>query len=329
MENKRILVVTSNRNMRRHITRALASAGFGVDHCQPKRAAIEEALARSPDMCIVDVDERAEDTSWLLDNLYSQHKDIIALLASQDHEMPFVRESLATKNLNNLIAKHGGVSAASELIDESEVIVTCQKLFRHDIFGLDKYLTTWGIKIHEVEITGTESKLTVLGELEEFLDMIDCYGPVKNSVLLVADELVMNAIFNAPRDDSGQAKYATLDRSQELVLDPKERAVFRYACDGRNIALSVRDRFGSLDRNVIIRYLQRCFTGGPAEVEEKEGGAGLGLYLVFNSITQLTFNIEAGVSTEVIALFYVHGGSLAFKTSGRSLNIFYLTNENE
>jgi hypothetical protein len=46
--------------------------------------------------------------------------------------------------------------------------------------------------------------------------------------------------------------------------------------------------------------------------------------MVFNSITQLTFNIQAGVSTEVIAMFYARSGARAFKASGRSLNIFVL-----
>jgi hypothetical protein len=331
MEKSEVLIVTSNRNMRRHITRALGSAGFEVRHSPMDRAAVVKSLNPAPKMCIVDVDEQHQQAEirWLLDLLYSEHKEVISLLISQDHEMPFVRESLTTKNLNNLIAKHGGLSAASELIDESEVIVTCQKLCRHDIFGLDKYLTTWGIKVLEREITGTESKLEIMSELDEYLDRIDCWGAVKNSVMLVADELIMNAIFNAPRDNDGNAKYATLDRSEDLLLEPDETAVFRYACDGRNIALSVTDSFGSLDRDVIIRYLQRCFDGGPAEVEEKEGGAGLGLHMVFNSITQLTFNIQAGVSTEVIAAFYVRSGSLAFKTSGRSLNIFFLTGNGE
>jgi len=49
--------------------------------------------------------------------------------------------------------------------------------------------------------------------------------------------------------------------------------------------------------------------------------------MVFNSITQLCFNIDQGKRTEVIALFYVRGGARAFKLSGRSLNIFVLGNE--
>jgi hypothetical protein len=320
-----VLVVTSNRNMKRIVMRSLVSAGFNVVVCRPHPEEIEQGLRAHPDMCIVDAGEQREEIQWLIDLLYSKHKDVIALLASEDHDSNLVRESLTTKNLNNLIAKHGGVSAMSERIDESELVVTCQKLLKHDIFGLEKYLTTWGIQINELEITGTDSKPLILNELEDFLDRLDCYKPVKHSVLLVADELVMNAIFNAPLDADGRPRYATLDRSKDLELEPHEHAVLHYACDGRHIALAVKDPFGSLDREVLVRYLQNYFEGGPAAVEEKEAGAGLGLYMVINSITQLTFNIHSGIATEVIAMFYVHGGSLAFQSSGRSLNLFYIS----
>jgi len=318
-----ILVVTANRSVKRHVTRALASAGFAVHHSPPQQEAVRAALARGPRMCVVDIDERPDDVCWLLDELREAHPEVIGLLISQDHEMPFLREKLAARNLSNLIAKHGGVSA-SDLIDEAELIVTCQKLFQRNIFGLDKYLPTWGIRVREAEIEATQARPRVVGELEEFLDQIDCYGAVKNAVLLVADELLTNAIFNAPRDAEGRPKYATWDRSRDFSLPPEERPVFRYSCDGRNVGISVTDRFGALDRDVILRYLERCFAGGPAEVEQKEGGAGLGLYMIFNSITQLVFNIEHGRATEVIALFYARSGPLAFKSSGRSLNIFYL-----
>ena len=88
---------------------------------------------------------------------------------------------------------------------------------------------------------------------------------------------------------------------------------FRFACDGRYVALSVTDNFGALDRDVIVRYLEHTFQGKRAHIEDKEGGAGIGLFMVLNSITQLTFNIERGRRTEVIALF--HAVHLARKES--------------
>lgn len=315
----RILLVTSSRNMRRHVKRSLVSAGFTVDCCPPDRGQVRNALSHGPGMCIVDAGEPREETDWLMDLLYREHEDVIALLTSHDHESPIVKDSLTSKNINNLIAKHGGVAASSEHIDETELVVTCQKLLRHDIFGLDKYLTTWGINFNERTITGTASKDEATAELEDYLERLDCFKPVTRAAMLAANELIMNAMFDAPRDADGHPRYADRDRAQPLELEPHEHATLTYACDGRNVALAVKDPFGSLDREVLIKYLQGYF----AEKEEDPPGGGLGLYLVFNSITQLTFNIQAGVATEVIASFYVHGGAHGFSHSGRSLNVFY------
>jgi hypothetical protein len=321
--SQRVLVVGSNRSLIRHVTRALASAGYLVQSCPMKRNHIETELRDPPGMVVLDADEEPQEIRWLLGELRDSHPDVIPLLVAHEHNS-FILDLLAQEQLNNLIARHGGISAVSDIIDENELIVTCQKLMNSDIFGLEKYLPTWGIKMHTHEVNGTDDKQTAIVELEGFLDRIDCWGAIKSSVMLVADELMMNAIFNAPRDAAGHAKYADADRRSRVTLGANEGVQFQFACDGRNVALAVKDRFGSLDRQVIVKYLRRCFADGQAEMEQKKAGAGLGLYMVFNSITQLTFNIQHGVATEVIAAFYVRSGARAFKLSGRSLNIFLL-----
>jgi hypothetical protein len=322
-ETRRVLVVGSNRSLLRHATRALASAGYDVCSSSMTRSDVSAQLHSPTGMCLVDADEDPAAIRGLLDELRDGHPAIIPLLMAHEHN-EFLLDLVADEQLSNLIARHGGMSTVSEVIDEFELIVTCQKLFSRDIFGIEKYLPTWGIKVHAHDIGSSEDKQAAIAGLESFLDRIDCWGAIKSSVMLVADELLMNAIFNAPRDANGKPKYADAERNTKIILEPPERIELRYACDGRNVALSVKDRFGSLDRGVIVKYLRRCFANGPAEMEQKKAGAGLGLYMVFNSITQLTFNIHCGVATEVIAAFYVRSGARAFKQSGRSLNIFLI-----
>ncbi|MCC6746505.1 MAG: hypothetical protein IT371_02540 [Deltaproteobacteria bacterium] len=324
MDYGKVVVVTSNRSVRRHVTRALVSTGCEVFHCPTSRSDIARELNAERQMYIVDAEGDEDEIRWLLEALYRDHRDAIALLLSHDMENHFILDLVTEQSLNNLVARHGGLSASHDLIDEHELIITTHKLFRRDIFGIEKYLPTWGVKVHERRIAGSDDKAAALADLEGFLNQIDCYGAIVPPISLVADELLMNAIFSAPRDGNGKPKYSEVDRRDRMVLDPLEAVDFRYACDGRYVALSVSDPFGSLDRDIIIRYLRRAFVGAQAEVEQKKAGAGLGLYMVFNSITQLTFNIQAGVRTEVIALFYVRSGARAFRASGRSLNIFLL-----
>jgi hypothetical protein len=318
---KSVLAVSDSRNIIRLLARSLTPAGWELSASNFKK---QQALDRLSDytMCILDADGPPDTINAMLDHLYDTQSETIALLLSHDTNSPFMRNLLRDQPLNNLIAKQGGISAVKERIDETELIVTCQKLFAKDIFGLEKYIATWGVQSNEHRITSTADKKAALRQLRNYLQKLDCYSSINNSVLWVADELLMNAMFNAPRDAEGKPKYADHDRSN-LQLESGEAVSMKYCCDGRHIALSVRDPFGSLDREVMLKYLNRCL-GNSVELEEREAGAGLGLYIVFNSITQLAFNIHAGVATEVIALFYIRAGPRAFNGSGKSLNIFLL-----
>lgn len=322
MATAKIGVVTSNRSIQRHVTRALASAGHEVTPWGVTD--VEDILQQPHDMFVVDADEEGAHIKTLLQRLRQARSESPTLLLSHDPENKVIVDLLSNERLNHLIARHGGVTTAQELVDENELIVTCHKLMSGDIFGIEKYLPTWGIQLNHHCLKSTKHKADAMHELEQFLTRIDCYGAIVPAISLVADELLMNAIFNAPRDRQGKPKYVDIDRGAEFSLDSDEYVDFRFACDGRYVALSVQDKFGTLDRDVIVRYLEQSFMGKQASIEKKRMGAGLGLYMVFNSITQLTFNIHAQKKTEVIALFYVRSGARAFKSSGRSLNIFLL-----
>lgn len=322
-EDRRITLVTGSRNLRRFVQRSLASAGYKPRHVEWDRDSVEQELASGLDMLLIDVDSSEGDINWLLEHMAARHPSTISLLMSRDFHSPVIKGLLDNPGFNNLVAKHGGLTT-SEIIDETELIVTTEKLFRRDIFGIDKYIPPSAIRVYERAIHGTEDKKAALAALAMFLEEIDCFGAVRPSVMLVADELLMNAMFNAPIGPDGSAKYAGRDRRLPLELEEDEVVQFSYACDGKNIALGVRDGFGSLDREIIVRYLKQSFERGPGVMEEKRSGAGLGLFMVFNSITQLTFNIELGVTTEVLAMFFARKGAKGMHSSGRSLHIFLI-----
>ena len=320
--DKTVFAVSDSRNIIRLVARSLTPAGWKVESSTYSAQGLTDKLSGGHAMCILDADGPVEALGALLDKLHTSHQDTICLLLSHDTNSPFVRDLLNAQPLNNLIAKQGGISAVRERIDETELIVTCQKLFARDIFGLEKYISTWGVQIHDHTITSTADKRGVLRGLRTYLQDLDSFSSINNAVMWVADELLMNAMFNAPRDENGVPKYVDQNRSW-IELEPNESVNFKYCCDGRYIALSITDQFGSLDRSVMLRYLNRCLAA-PVEIEVREAGAGLGLYIVFNSITQLAFNIHVGHATEVVALFYIRAGPRAFNESGKSLNIFLM-----
>ncbi|MCB9652840.1 MAG: hypothetical protein H6729_01760 [Deltaproteobacteria bacterium] len=320
-----VLVAHATRPMRNHIRRALGSMGRPMTELSVGTPLenLRMTLETPYSLYILEAGDKPEETVSLAEEIRRQHPAPPLLIISSDYRRALLLELFAASSLNHCIAKQGAVSAGLPLVDETELIVTCNKLLTHDIFDLSKYIHRWGIEVTEAKVRHTQDKDTVIADLEHFLDVVDCHSIINKSVLTTADELLMNAIFNAPRNADKQPKYAHRNRNDRFALTAREEVTIRYACDGRYIALSVSDNFGSLSRDVIFRYLRDSIEGRTATMESKDGGAGLGMHMLSNAVTQLIFNVHPGNRTEVIALFYVRSGPRAFREAGRSLNIFF------
>ncbi len=76
----------------------------------------------------------------------------------------------------------------------------------------------------------------------------------------------------------------------------------RYAATENGFAVSVRDRFGRLDKATVLRYIDKCLHS-PQQIDRKTYGAGLGIYLVANAATQFVLNVAPGMATEVVCTF--------------------------
>ena len=75
----------------------------------------------------------------------------------------------------------------------------------------------------------------------------------------------------------------------------------------------VRDAYGSLTPEEVIDNLYRCQEFVEHRIEEKRGGAGLGLYMLLLASSRAVFNIEPGAFTEVVVL-------RRYRESGRSFS---------
>jgi len=265
------------------------------------------------------MDVRQFDTLWRKDN--SGHAPSILILSRVRQEERLI-ELLSTVDARNLIATHERSQGEAPILDEHELMVTCHKLIRHDLFGIDKYLSFVGARVHGAAITGAADRDVLVERLSAFARSLEVGAELEQRIANITDELVTNAVYNAPRLPDGRPKYAHVDRREKIVLEPSEHAVLQWGCDGRYLAVSVTDRFGSLRGETVASYLSKCFRRGDDQIDTKAGGAGLGLYMTFNSVTQLVVNVQVGVRTEVIALFYIRSESRGFKRSGRSLNVF-------
>jgi CheY-like chemotaxis protein len=176
-----------------------------------------------------------------------------------------------------------------------ELTITAHKLMRGDLFGVEKYLL-WGTELHETTVDRASQRMDIVAELEAELVRRGQSARVARMVRLVADELISNAVHNAPIDEHGVRYLADQARDTELVLEGRHRVRVRWGCDARYVAVEVNDFFGSLDRDTALVAL------GKQAVREVGGGAGLGVAMAYRSCDHLVFNLAPGRRTEVIAL---------------------------
>ena len=188
------------------------------------------------------------------------------------------------------------------------------KLIRGDLFGAEKYLL-WGTQLHRIELVRSGQRSEIVGELAERVRALGQSARVASMAMLVADELLSNAVHNAPVDEHGTRYRADLPRDGELELDARHRVVLRWGCDGRYLAIEVSDAFGSLERDTILRALVQ------SGMKESGGGAGMGIALAYRSCDHLVFNLAPGRRTEVISLIDVRSPP-GERVAGSSYNVF-------
>ncbi|HEX2574443.1 MAG TPA: hypothetical protein VH877_33145 [Polyangia bacterium] len=200
--------------------------------------------------------------------------------------------------------------------DISCVAVTVSKFVTGDLFGIEKYVPD-GTEVHLTRLRDYQGRSRAIDEVLAHAEQVGVRSKVRSQIGQVCEELLMNALYDAPVDEDGNLLFGEVDLKDRLgKLSPRPVSI-RYAATETGFAVSVRDRFGRLDKTTILRYLDKCLHS-PTQIDRKVYGAGLGLYLIANAATQYIVNIAPGMATEVVCTFDRKGA----RTGLRVFSIF-------
>lgn len=186
------------------------------------------------------------------------------------------------------------------------VLTALSKLLNKDLFGIEKYLT-WGVEIQSKTVSHSSQREELREELHGYFKKMGIRSTVLDRVNTVVEEMLMNAIYDAPVDSQGKSIFNHISRKEEIVLDTHQQSQLRYASDGVLLAVAVKDPFGSLTKEIIVDYLLSCYNGQAGSMNSNKGGAGRGLHQIIENADLTVFNVKKGVRTEVICLFNVDG----------------------
>ncbi len=282
--------VSRDPEVRRIVADALATAGLGVEF----RDELTEGLAG---FALIVVDRAARVEAG--DALRAAGAPVVVVGDSLDDD--------------GLIALMLDAPVSHLVADpkDRDLGITSGKLASGDVFGLEKYVAP-GTAVRERVVDDDAGKRAAMGEVCAWAEGVGARRPVVHRIANVVDELLMNAMLDAPRE------------SRPALL-PGGKPVLRWACDDAVMAISVSDAYGAIRQRDVIDHVRRARDerGRPQPSGADEPGAGLGLYLVLSNVASLIVNVEPGRRTEVVCLFDVSRRERrAVDTGVRSLHVF-------
>ena len=286
---RQAVCVSRDPELRKVVGDALGVAGLAVDHR-------DELPAQLDDLALVVVDRAARLAAG-------------EALRGSSAPVVVVGDSLDDDGLIALMVD----APVSHLVadpHDRDLGITSEKLASGDLFGLEKYVAA-GTPVRERSIGDDVAKRAAMAEVCAWAEAVGARRPVIHRIENVVDELLMNAMIDAPRE------------SRPSML-PDGQPTLRWACDDRVLAISVTDGYGAIRQRDVIDHVRRARhdRGRPVSGAD-EPGAGLGLYLVLANVASLIVNVEPGRRTEVVCLFDVSRRERRAVSAGvRSLHVF-------
>jgi hypothetical protein len=191
------------------------------------------------------------------------------------------------------------VVGPSATIEDIQLLV--EKLETGAIFGIERYLPA-EVDVKFRRLTSFEKRRKVLDEVDAYLEKRRFRPRLRRSAIAVAEELLMNAMYQAPVDDRGQRVFDEVDPANRPNQDSPRPASIRFCSYGKAFYLCVRDRYGSFDRRDLSAHLRRCATS-EQQIQDKRSGAGLGLFLIVSRVFRFIINVLPGRVSEFICTF--------------------------
>lgn len=295
-----VVVLESNRRVGRRIARVMASAvGLGRVACVDQANELSGVVGS--DTRIIACGERQIEQVAQWDG--SAYPELRFLVWISDRAEQVIHLARALPAMSNFI----GWPSFHSMPRAWELAMVTRRL-------IDPYepppsimdLLRWGATAMEWTPGSTIDRDVAVAEISQLVFELCDMPRVADRVAELVHELLMNAMYDAPRDGQGRPRYA-LDRRQDIVLGELERPTLRLATDGMLMAVEVTDPFGALEREHVMSGVARGLAAvgssdTSAIIDTSHGGAGLGMAKLYMGSAGLIVDVQPGLSTTVTSL---------------------------
>ena len=291
----KIAVLDRNGKVAQRVARVLrAASDLAEVAVESDPATLRTLLDGQPRLLACD----ASDLDLALEWASSRYPDLAILTWTSGPMDPLLE---AAERCPNLVGLVGWPSFAS-MPRPWELLVAARRVLRPEL-GAPRLgeIFPWGAAVTKFRPRTSAARDAVVSEIDELAARAGAPARVAQRVAEVAHELLMNAMYDAPRASDGTARYAH-DRKQDLSLDEAETPTFRFATDGSYLALQSVDPFGALRRESVLAGIIRgraAASGDGQVLDTSFGGAGLGLARIYAQSSVVFVDVAPGAYTSV------------------------------
>lgn len=186
-------------------------------------------------------------------------------------------------------------------------------------FGLSRLLKDTS-KIQVVKLSLSSQKQEAVEAVKSYLVAAKFQTRMATVIANAVDELLMNAMFDAPVDNLGKPTLSATARTTVIQLVQKNAVEMHVGYDGRYVGITAIDLFGSLDKVKLLSHISKIYVKEEYKIKTAVAGAGIGLATVFRSGGSFFFVSEAHSRTEVTVFFQRMDNFREFKDQFRFIS---------
>src|SRR4051794_30937659 len=94
-----------------------------------------------------------------------------------------------------------------DVLTAGQVTSTVAKLLARDLFGVDKILP-WGVRVYSALVSDYNEKAAAIAAIGDFAQVMGVRRKYREHIDRCVDEMLMNALYDAPVDDQGKPLFA-------------------------------------------------------------------------------------------------------------------------
>src|SRR5690606_20434015 len=115
-------------------------------------------------------------------------------------------------------------------------------------------------KVQLVKLQLSTQKQDAVEAIKNYLIAAKFQSRMATVIANAVDELLMNAIFDAPVDDLGRPTHATTSRATQIQLEGPHAVEMQVGFDGKYVGITAIDMFGSLDKAKLLTHISKIYT---------------------------------------------------------------------